>query len=235
MNFDSLLASLKNAFQPKMVSPIPLGNDPTPTPTITNEKQRQLRLKYAKLGWKRPNMTPEEIAALPKATPTPVKTVADVLGATTENPAYKAPIPGGVDLALNYIKAHTPQGQAPESYYPALGDQSFMDKVKSADKIRQGVSNLLLAQGFLESTLGRGSSNIFGSKPGGKVSNFNSPSDSLDYQMGPNVLGGGANPNMNILNEGDNTPLTFDRILKLYKSYDPPGAYVNNLRDIFVK
>jgi len=44
----------------------------SPAPTITNEQQRQIRLKYAKQGFTRPDMTDEEKAVAPIIpTPTP--------------------------------------------------------------------------------------------------------------------------------------------------------------------
>lgn len=223
MNFQDIIGKIKNFVNP---TPTPAMQQPSQNTNqpITDEEQRQLRIRYAKQGWTRPDMTPDEIAVMPK------KTQGSVLGASTVDPRYSQPIPGGTDLAMNFIKSQTPQGQAMEDYYPVLKDPDFMNKVKGADNVRQGVSNLLLTQAFLESTLGKNSNNLFGTKPRGQVSQFNSPSESLDYQLGPNVLGGGANPNMNILNEEDKSPITFDRILQLYKSYDPPGAYIPQLK-----
>lgn len=143
-------------------------------------------------------------------------------------------IPSGTDSAFNYIRQNTfPQDTALEDYYPVLRDQNFMTDLKSQDQKRPGASNLLLMQAFLESTLGKNSSGLFGAKPGGKTAHFASPSGALDYQVGPNMLGGGANPNMNIFNEGDNSPLTFDRLQRLYQSYDPPGAYWPKLTKAF--
>lgn len=252
MNFNVILSAIKNTIIPPVHSPIPQGADPAISshgpppgkydPTNDLAAVRQYRPGYSgsngdvmhliqKYG--RDAVMSGIDAEKAKPTPTPIpQAVSSVLGAST-NIHDNRPIPAGIDVAMNFIKSQTPQGQSPEQYYPALGDKQFMLKVMDADKIRQGVANLLLSQGFLESTLGRASNNIFGTKPNGQVSQFNSPADSLDYQLSPNVLGGGANPNMNILNEADKSPLTFDRILQLYKSYDPPGAYVNTLRKIF--
>jgi len=136
----------------------------------------------------------------------------------------------GIDNAMEFIKSQMPQSstQTPEQYYPALQDPQFMQGIQDADQKRQGMSGLALLQAFFESTLGRASNgnNIFGAlPPGGKT--FNSPAESLDYQMSPAVLGGGANPNMNILKE--NTPLTEEAITKLYDSYNPNSPYLQTL------
>ena len=136
-------------------------------------------------------------------------------------------IPGGMDLALNYIRSQTPKSTPVEEYYPAFKDPNFLPKVQAADQQRQGLSNLLLLQAFLESTLGRGSSNIFGTKPRGQVSSFQQPSQAVDYQLSSNVLGGGSGGKLNLLNS--NQPLTREDIIALYRAYDPAGAYLNQL------
>lgn len=156
-----------------------------------------------------------------------------VLGAQAQQPQINPtqPIPSGTDLAMKYLQSQTPNGEDPKKYFKALQDPDFMSKLQQADKIKPGAANLLLLQGFNESTLGNKSSNIFGALPGGEGSGqgaqFSSPSDALNYQLGPNVLGGGGNPNMNIM--GDKNPLTLGRVQQLYKSYNPEGSYVNQL------
>jgi hypothetical protein len=114
-------------------------------------------------------------------------------------------------------------------YYPAA---SHFDDFMGKEDLRPGAGALGALQAFYESTGGRNSSNLFGVKPGGKVSKFNSPEEAIDYQYGPNVLGGGANPNMNILNTKE--PLTGEDIKKLYESYNPAGDYLESLLDDFV-
>ena len=136
-------------------------------------------------------------------------------------------IQGGTDFAMDYIRSQTPQGASLENYYPALGNQGFVSGVEDADKQRQGLANLLLLQSFFESTLGKGGQGYFGAKPQGQTANFDDPIQALNYQLSPNVLGGGANPNMNILNT--NAPLTLEDIKRLYASYNPEGAYLENL------
>lgn len=259
MKFSDLLNTIKTTINPPVRSPIPADapparNMPNDNPKYSNADImaiRRYRPQYqgstadiVKLIHKygRDAIMGEIDKQHPKKQPEAPKGFGEVLAAQTNmvpatptpNPAYDQPIPGGTDIAMNFIRSHTPGGAAPEEYYPALQDPEFMQRVKNADSVRQGVANLLLTQGFLESTLGRNSNNIFGTKPGGQVAQFGSPHEALDYQLGPSVLGGGANPNMNILNEADKTPLTFNRILQLYKSYDPPGAYVDTLRKVFV-
>ena len=136
-------------------------------------------------------------------------------------------IPSGTSQAMNYFQQKTPPGQETNQAFPVLGDQDFMAKIAEADKLRPGLGNLLLMQAFFESTLGRNTPNVFGVKPGGESRGFESPSAALDYQLGPQVLGGGANPNMNILNSQE--PLTEQDIINLYQSYDPPGAYLQDM------
>lgn len=147
----------------------------------------------------------------------------------TQPPPVKA-IPGGTDVAMNYITSKTPPGTTPIQAFPVLGDQQFMQGISEADKLRQGLANLLLLQAFFESTMGRNTPNIFGVKPQGQSQKFATPSEALQYQLGPHVLGGGANPAMNIL--GTNQPLTLDDIINLYTSYNPQGAYKDQLLSI---
>jgi hypothetical protein len=166
----------------------------------------------------------------------------EVLGLSTQaqaksdlsyDPNYQ--VPGGTDLAMSYLKQQA-GGKEPTQYYKAFKDPNFIPKIQAAEKLRSGLGNLLLLQAFHESTLGNANNNnnIFGALPGGegsgKAAQFQNPSDAVDYQLSPNVLGGGANPNMNVLNES--TPLTLGRVKKLYKSYNPEGDYINTLLQI---
>lgn len=151
------------------------------------------------------------ISPLPDPTPTPVPGV----------------IPGGTDVAMKFIRSKVPPGQTEQQAFPVLGDQQFMQGITEADKMRQGLSNLLLLQSFFESTMGRNSPNIFGVKPKGKSQGFASPSEALQYQLSPNVLGGGANPVMNILSKRE--PLTLEDIISLYSAYNPEGVYKDQM------
>lgn len=161
-------------------------------------------------------------AQAPTATPTPMPQQAP--------PVPNPTLPPGNDLAMEFIQNQMPQSQRgnPQAYFPALGDQNFMQGLSEADKKRQGLQNLLLLMSFFESTLGRGGNNYFGTLPGGEgsgvSSSFDSPSESLNYQLSPAVLGGGANPNMNILNT--DRPISKSDIETLYQSYDPNQAYL---------
>lgn len=140
-------------------------------------------------------------------------------------------LPSGIDKAINYIKMQTPSNVDINSYYPALADPSFMQGIMQADKMKPGLGNVLLMQAFHESTLGRSGNNIFGVLPGGegggKQASFPSPTEALQYQLGPNVLSGGANPNMNLL--GEKGPLTKERLIQFYKSYNPEGVYIKQM------
>lgn len=154
------------------------------------------------------------ISPLPEPTPTPMPGV----------------IPGGTDVAMNFIRSKVPNGMTEQQAFPVLGDQQFMQGVGESDQLRQGLANLLLLQAFFESTMGRNSPNIFGVKPNNQSKKFKNPSEALQYQLGPNVLGGGANPLMNILSKRE--PLTLDDINALYKAYNPEGAYLKQMTGI---
>lgn len=178
------------------------GPVPTPVPTPTPPKR-------------------EMLSPVPQGQPAPTPTPTPIPGQ----------IPGGTDLAMNYITGLTPNGMSTESAYPALADQQFMQGITEADQLRQGLANLLLLQAFFESTGGRNSTNVFGVKPNNQAgSSFGSPREALDYQLSENVLGGGANPNMNILNTDQ--PLTLDDITNLYQSYNPESYYLDDLLKI---
>lgn len=132
---------------------------------------------------------------------------------------------------MDFYKSQIPEGSNLEDYYPVADHLEEM--IEKGEEIRPGLGALMALQSFFESTGGRNTPNLFGVKPGGKSSKFASPQEAIDYQLSQNVLGGGANPNMNIANEGTKEPITVDRIRQLYKSYDPPGAYLDSLLDAF--
>ena len=181
------------------------------------------------------NPTPPQ-ENIPQEAPVPSPTVAPSATPTvTPTPSPEPTAAPGIENVMAYLQSQMPQsnGQTPQEYYPALGNEDFMQGINEADKLRQGLASLLLLQSFNESTLGRANNqgNYFGTLPGGegsgRASSFSSPSDALNYQLGPEVLGGGANPNMNIL--GENTPLTPSRVTSLYDSYNPNSPYLEEL------
>jgi hypothetical protein len=161
-------------------------------------------------------------------TPTPASALQQAVLA-----AKDAPLPTGVDKALAYIKSLTPKSvQNLADYYPALRDPGFMQSILQADQQKPGIGNVLLLQAFHESTLGRANNgnNIFGALPGGEGNagaQFATPEDAFQYQVGPHMLGGGANPNMDVMDESG--PLTSQRLVQLYKSYNPEGAYIQQI------
>ena len=172
---------------------------------------------------KKPNVVSPVPDEIPQPTPTP-----------TQQPIPEPTVAPGSDTAVNYMASQMPpsSSQTPQQYYPVLGDQGFMNAVSEADKIRQGLTGLLILQALFESTGGRSSSNIFGTLPQGENAQFETPTDALNYQLGPSVLGGGANSNMNILNE--NTPLTEEAIRTLYSSYNPNSSYFEQLLKVLL-
>ena len=148
----------------------------------------------------------------------------------SETPNPQPTAAPGIDNAMQFIQGQMPpsSNQTPQEYYPALQDEGFMGGIMDADKLRQGMAGLLLLQGFFESTLGRAGNgnNIFGALPPGGAS-FQTPVESLNYQTSPAVLGGGANPNMNIL--AQEAPLTPQDVTGLYDSYNPNSQYLEQL------
>ena len=219
----------------------PLRVSPTPEPTLNPQQEELIRRgmtqeEYFGSGLDR--VRPVNPNIFPTSTPASMPPLqGQVLGAeaptVTPNP-YPTIAPGS-DLAMNFVNSQIkPTGTPTGEYYPVAGDEEFMQGVSEADKLRQGLTNLLLLQAFFESTMGRTSKNIFGTLPGGEGSGvnpqFSTPSQALEYQLGPNVLGGGANPNMNIL--GESTPIDRGDVETLYKSYNPSGDYLQNLLKI---
>jgi len=115
-----------------------------------------------------------------------------------------------------------------EDYYPVV---KYFPKMRELEQKHQrdGLFPLLALKAFYESTGGRASNqnNLFGTKPFGRTNGFNDFGESIDYQVSPMVLGGGAVPAMNILNKtGAITP---EELEVLYGAYDPPGAYKDSL------
>lgn len=118
-----------------------------------------------------------------------------------------------------------PNRQDIDNYYPILQNYDYLQEKENRYN-RPGLSELLALQSFYESTGGR-TGNPFGAKPNGNNANFPNIKSAIDYQTSPNVLGGGVNNNLNILNKSG--VITPEEIEKLYTSYDPPGAYVDNI------
>lgn len=135
----------------------------------------------------------------------------------------------------DFYASKAPKGVNIDEYYP-VGPE-LDEIVARGEQARPGAGALLALQSFFESTGGRNTPNLFGVKPKGQSGKgkFNSTDEAVDYQMGKDVLAGGANPNMNILNEGTTEPLTAERIRQLYSSYDPPGAYLDSMLDAFME
>jgi hypothetical protein len=167
------------------------------------------------------------ISNVPTYTPSPTQAVAP-----SPTPIPNPTLPAGTQTAMDFINSQIrPTGTPAGEYYPAFGDEEFMQGVSEADKLRPGLSNLLLLQAFFESTGGRATPNTFGVKPGDKSKHFESPAAALEYQLGPNMLGGGAVPeNTNILDE--KTPLTKNDVIQLYESYNPNSVYLQKLLEI---
>lgn len=167
--------------------------------------------------------------AKPNPSPTPTSALQQAVAAVKDGP-----VPVGIAKAMAYVQSFVPKGVDPKDYYPALRDPGFIQSILQADQQKPGIGNVLILQAFHESTLGRANNgnNIFGALPGGEGNagaQFASPAEAVKYQIGPHMLGGGANPNMNVM--GESGPLTRARLIQLYKSYNPSGDYIKQLLD----
>ena len=115
------------------------------------------------------------------------------------------------------------------AYYPILANEPLL-RQREQELQRPGLADLLALISFYESTGGRASPNIFGVQPGGEQglgAYFGSIPESVDYQLGPNVLGGGVGGSLNLLGrQGEVTP---EEVAGIYPSYDPHGAYIDKL------
>lgn len=191
-----------------LISPIPREQILSPASVMRDTQRRQADQTVQAMQAAR-SEPPE---ALPTPTPQPGE------------------LPGGTDLAMDYYKQRLPRGQTMQQAFPVTADQNFMSRVAEADKLRKGLANLLLLQAFFESTAGRLTPNIFGAKPGGQSERFKTPVEALEYQLSDKMLGGGANPNMNILQE--QRPLTIQDVENLYQVYNPQGDYLSDLVSI---
>ncbi len=223
-----------NLFKPKIVSGVPEKQDKSFIESIKNFFSPIVRAVPPTDQTKRVIFDkPTNAENKPTITPTPFPNPRSPQPTSTPmvNPARPGKqIQGGTDLAMDFFRSKVPRGQSLEQMFPVLGDKQFMQGIQEADKKRQGLGNLLLLQAFFESTLGRNTPNTFGVKPGGESRHFASPSEALEFQLGPSVLGGGAGDSLNILNT--NEPLTDEDIINLYRAYDSPGAYLQNLLEI---
>ena len=156
------------------------------------------------------------ISPIPDASPTPTPEIFPDRKALEEGieHVYKKNMPPS-------MRETTPV----QEYYPvAKHFPEFMEK----EDIRPGAGVLGALQALYESTGGRATSNVFGAKPKGKAGQkFGSIPEAIDYQYGPDVLGGGVDNKLNIL-QGKG-PITPDEISKLYESYNPEMAYLQGL------
>lgn len=196
------------------VTPIRLSPTATPSPTIKLSpttapiavKNKKIPLRSKTTPTDIPNLQPAEAAAL--------------LARVQE--LYRSRVPQG-------------QRQEPlENYYPIA--PYLQQIIETGEGLRPGAGVLAALQAFYESTGGRGGGNFWGILPGGEADPSSGQrvtsmpiEEQLNYLYGPSVLGGGANPNMNIINEGDASPLNVSRIRRLYDSYNPSGDYLSNI------
>lgn len=181
-----------------------------------------------------------------KVSPQPVAPIPDQDLAASQRASYEArgglspmggnippvssspsPVSDPTEAAMNYLTQKLPPGQTMEQAYPATESNDFMQAINEADKLRPGLGNLLLLQAFFESNLGRTTPNIFGVKPQGESQYFEDPNAALQYQLSPNVLGGGVNDSLNILNKQDS--LQEEEIRNMYNSYNPNSTYIDEL------
>lgn len=124
-----------------------------------------------------------------------------------------------------------------QDYFPILQEELLKYMYDTTADKRPGTEYLLPLQALFESTGGRatkGTRNLFGTLPqgeGGAPSQFGSFKESIDYQLGPSVLGGGVGGKLNIL-QGEG-PITEDEIVKMYESYNPNSPYRDQMLEMY--
>lgn len=121
-----------------------------------------------------------------------------------------------------------------QEYFPILQNLGLL-RQREQELNRPGLADLLALQALFESTGGRASPNTFGVLPGGEGSGrsaaFSSIPEAIDYQLSPNVLGGGVGGSLDIL--GRTGEITPEEIVSLYANYDPHAAYLESLLDAY--
>lgn len=137
------------------------------------------------------------------------------------------------DLYRNQLGTAVRDSTDLPDYFPILQEPVLKHMYDSTISQRPGTEYLLPAQALYESTGGRatgGSRNLFGTLPqgeGGAPSQFQSFTDSIDYQLSPNVLGGGVNDSLNIL-KGEGA-ISEEELRRIYESYNPNSPYIDDL------
>ena len=105
------------------------------------------------------------------------------------------------------------------AYYPFF---KYLDYAfNKGEQARRGLGTLMALIPFFESSGGRTTKNIYGVLPGGESSgrNLNLPNlrNYIDYQLSPNVFGGGVGGKLNLL--ATKNPLTTPEVSSMYRSY----------------
>lgn len=175
-----------------------------------------------------PTHAPQQQVLAAETTPNPVPTNVPVMSRNAAEVLKRVQ-----DVYRSHMPASS-QNTPLEQYYPIASQLPAI--VNRGESLRPGAGALAAIQAFYESTGGRGGGNYWGILPGGEGNPGSGGhiqampiEDQLAYLFGPHALGGGANPNMNILNEGDSSPLNNARIYKLYQSYNPSMDYLPGL------
>lgn len=219
--------------QKKIISPFPTPKGTNQSqPLIPEEYKQAQRQKLMSLLSRARNPLGNIGQALQRgggsSTPTPAPQIEGAASQGAKPEPAQAQEPSSKDRLIEVIGNYAPRSQREnlEEYYPAFGIIPSMYEAEETYG-RPGLGSLLGLMAFNESTFGRGTPNIFGVKPGSKSKKFASPEEALKYQLSESVLAGGETPAMNLLaGEGE---ITEEDIRNLYTSYDPPGAYLDNL------
>lgn len=120
--------------------------------------------------------------------------------------------------------------------YPILNELPYLREVEQRLG-RPGLADLMVLQSIFEGAGGR-TGNPFGVLPGGEGSGrrarFDNLREAIDYQVSPNVLGGGVGGKLNIIGRGHG-PITPEDVQWLYGggSYDAGQTYTDYLYPAF--
>jgi hypothetical protein len=138
-------------------------------------------------------------------------------------PTRQPNVRGVRDLYKSQLGTSNQESTNLDEYYPLLAESDYIQGLEPTKK-RPGLYELLYLMGLQESTGGRATPNAFGVKPGGdRAGQFSNVREAIDYQLSPNVFGGGVGDSLNILDsEG---PITEQEIEEMIYHYNPELAY----------
>ncbi len=144
-------------------------------------------------------------------------------------PTYTPNEQGVRDLYKSQLGTSNQETTNLDEYYPLLAESDYV-KEKSS---RPGMYELMMLMGLQESTGGKATTNAFGVRPDGGMGQFEDIQSAVDYQVSPNVFGGGVNDSLNLLK--GRGMISEDEIRKIMKSYNPEQVYLEWLVENYRK